>query len=216
MNAAALAFLIALAHAQQQRTWNFDMDEPGKKPEGFYFDETGRAPDGKWRVVEHEGNKVLAQLDENRDRDRYALAVVDDFALEHLRISVRIKAVEGDVDQDGGVMWRYRNSENYLVARLDIREKNVRLYRFVRGNRVQFGVEEGLDVQVGQWYTLRVEHRGRQIKVYLNDEVLFIERDRHFTRPGKVGLWTKSDSVVYFDDLEVKELDDPDDDDDDD
>jgi hypothetical protein len=127
-----------------------------------------------------------------------------------------MKAVEGDIDQAGGLVWRYRNSENYLVARLDISERNVRLYRFVRGNRVQFGVEKDLDVRLGQWYTLRIEHRGREIKVYLDDEVLFIERDRHFRRPGKIGLWTKSDSVIYFDDLEAKKLEDRDDDDDDD
>jgi hypothetical protein len=148
-------------------------------------------------------------LDRSRDRGRYALAVLDDVSLEDLRLSVRIKAVEGRMDQAGGVVWRYRNSENYLVARLDVSERNVRLYRFVRGNRVQFGAQDNLDVELGQWYTLRVEHRGREIKVYLNDEVLFIERDRHFTREGKIGLWTKADSVMHFDDLQATRLGSP-------
>jgi hypothetical protein len=127
-----------------------------------------------------------------------------------------LKAVEGDVDQAGGVMWRYRDSENYLVARLDVSERNLRLSRVRDGNRVQFGLKEKLDVKLGQWYTLRVEHRGREVKVYLDDEVLIIERERHFRRPGRVGLWTIADSVVHFDDFQAERLDDPDDDDDDD
>ena len=207
----ALVLLAGMSCGEREWKWDFDKDDPGDKPKGFYFDETGRAPDGKWRVLEDEGRKVLAQLDESRDRDRYALAVVEDSSIEHIKVSVRLKAVKGERDQAGGVMWRYRNSENYLVARLDISERNIRLYRFVRGHRTQFGVEEDLDVELGKWYTLRVEHEGREIKVYLNDEVVIFARDRHFTRPGRIGLWTKSDSVVYFDDLYAKNLDDDDD-----
>jgi hypothetical protein len=200
---------------ERQWTWSFDKDQPDEKPAGFYFDDTGRAPDGKWRVIVDEGNQVLAQLDRSRDRNRYALAVVENSSIEHLKASVRMKAVEGDVDQAGGVMWRYRDSENYLVARLDVSERNLRLYRFVDGNRVQFGVKEDLNVKLGQWYTLRVEHRGREVKVYLDEDILLIERDRHFRRPGKIGLWTIADSVIHFDDLRAQKLDDPDNDDDD-
>jgi hypothetical protein len=197
----------------RERTWSFDMDEPGEKPAGFYFDETEDAKPGHWEVKEDEGgNRVLVQLDRTRDRTRYALAVVEDSSLRDLKVSVRMKAVDGDLDQAGGVMWRYRNSENYLVARLDISERNVRLFRFVDGNRVQFGVKEDLDVENGAWYTLRVEHRGSNVTVYLDDEALFMERDRHFRRSGRIGVWAKSDSVVYFDDLYAKDLDDRDDD----
>ena len=187
-------------------TWNFDADELDKEPAGFYFDTTGRAHDGKWRVVDDEMQHVLAQLDRTHDPDRLALAVVEDSSIEHVKVSVRMKAVAGDLDQAGGVMWRYRDSENYFVARLDISERNVRLYRFRDGNRVQFGVKEKLDVNPGQWYTLRVEHRGDDVKVYLDDDILIIERERHFDRPGRVGLWTKSDSVMHFDDFQAEDL----------
>jgi hypothetical protein len=201
---------------ERQWSWSFDKDAPGEPPKSFYFDETEDARPGKWQVKVDEGNHVLAQLDRTRDDERYALAVVENFSLKNVRVSVRMKAVEGELDQAGGVMWRYRNSENYLVARLDISERNVRLYRFVDGNRVQFGVKEDLDVAKGAWYELRVEHQGSEVKVYLDDEVLFIEGDRHFRRSGKIGLWAKSDSVMYFDDLTANDFDDDDDDDDDD
>lgn len=190
-----------------EKTWDFEKFEAGRKPDGFYFDETGRAPHGKWRVIQDEGNKALAQIDSSRDNDRYALAVVEDLEFEDVEVSVRIKALAGDSDQAGGVIWRYRNSENYLVARIDISERNVRLYRFVRGNRTQFGVKDGVNIQLGEWYTLRVVHKDDEIQVYLDGDVLFIERDRHFRDAGKIGLWTKADSVVYFDDLKAHKLD---------
>jgi len=195
-------------------TWDFETDKVGGKPAGFYFDETGRAPDGKWRVADDEGKHVLAQLDRSREHTRYALAVVEKSSIEHVKVSVRMKAVKGDLDKAGGVMWRYRDSENYLVARLDISERNLRLYRFRDGTRVQFGVAEKLEIKPGTWYTLRIEHRGREVKVYLDDEILIIERERHFQQSGRVGLWTKSDSIIHFDDFKAERMKDPDDDDD--
>ena len=216
MNSIVVLLLIGLLTADsRERVWDFSKDEVGKKPAGFYFDDTGRAPDGRWRVLEEERqegeegkkNHVLAQLDESRDRGRFALAVIEKSSIKNLKLSVRMKAVKGDLDQAGGIVWRYRNSENYLVARLDVSERNVRLYRFVGGNRVQFGVAQNLDVHVGQWYTLRIEHRGEHVKVYLDEDALFIEKDRHFRRPGRIALWTKADSVIHFDDLKAINLD---------
>ena len=118
----------------------------------------------------------------------------------------KIKVVAGDEEQSGGIVWRYKNSENYLLARLDPEEKNVRVYRVVDGNRVRFGGEQRKKLALNQWYTLRIEHRGSLVKVYLDDEMLFDERDRHFTKAGKVGLWTKGDAVVHFDDVRAQEL----------
>ena len=189
-----------------QWNWSFEKDEVGKKPAGFYFEQTDKEHPAKWRIIDDDEHHVLARLDRVERRHHYSLAVVKDCAIDDVKASVRVKAVEGKLDQAGGLMWRYRNRENYLVARLDITERNVRLFRFVDGNRIQFGVAEGLDVKQGQWYTLRVEHRGPEVKVYLGDEVLFIERDRHFGKPGRIGLWAKSDSVVYFDDFQAERL----------
>lgn len=187
-------------------TWNFEQDAPGARPAGFLFEQTGKTPPGQWEVVDDGGARVLAQIDRSRDPARYALAVVDDSKLRDVKVSVRIKIAAGDPEQAGGVAWRFQNAENYLAASLDVASRDLRLYRFVDGNRVQFAVEENLDVAPDRWYTLRVEHCGHKIKVYLDDEALLVERDRHFRRSGKIGLWTKSDAVVYFDDLEASRI----------
>lgn len=203
-----LLALTLLGSGPLDRTWSFDGDSVGKPPAGFYFDTTNDRPDGKWQIVADEGRQVLAQLDNQRDRHRLALAVVKDINEKDVRVSCKIKVVSGAVEQSAGIVWRYRNSENYLAARLDPVEKNVRLYRVVDGHRVSFGGEDRKKLEINRWHTLRIEHRRGLVKVYLDDEMLFDERDRHFTRAGKIGLWTKGDTIVYFDDLRVQELDD--------
>jgi 3-keto-disaccharide hydrolase len=201
----ALSLLI-LAAGPFDRAWSFDNDQVGGPPQGFYFDTTNDRPEGKWQVVDDGDRRVTAQLDRNQDNNRLALAIAKDLEAKDIRLSARIKVVAGDKEQSGGLVWRYKDSENYLLARIDQQEKNVRLYRVVDGNRTRFGGEQRNKLALNQWYTLRIEHRGTLVKVYLDDEMLFDERDRHFTKAGKIGLWTKADSVVHFDDLRVQEL----------
>jgi hypothetical protein len=201
----ALALLI-LAAGPLDRTWSFDSDQVGGPPKDFYFDTTNDRPDGKWQIIDDGDRRVIAQLDRNQDNNRLALAIVKDVETKDVRLSAKIKVGGGEKEQSGGLVWRYKNSENYLLARIDPQEKNVRVYRVVDGNRTRFGGEQRKKLTLNQWYTLRVEHRGTLVKVYLDDEMLFDERDRHFTKAGKIGLWTKADSVVHFDDFRVQEL----------
>ena len=88
--------------------------------------------------------------------------------------------------------------------RVDVKDNRVRLYRVINGNRVRFGGQDDLPLKLGIWYRLRIEHLDDRIKLYLNDDIVAIEKDRHFPNAGKVGFWTKEDSKVYFDDLSVR------------
>ena len=107
-----VVLLATLLHGEHRHwEWTFDKDALDAKPAGFYFDETSGAAPGEWKILEDQGRRVLAQLDRNRDGRRYALAVVRDSALNDLKVSVRMKAVEGKRDQAGGVVWRYRAPE---------------------------------------------------------------------------------------------------------
>jgi hypothetical protein len=98
---------------------------------------------------------------------------------------------------------RYRDRNNYYIVRANALENNVRLYKVERGKRTQFA---GVDVKVpaNVWQTLTWEVKGPHFRVSLNDNLLFEADDRTFRDAGKVGLWTKADSVTYFDDLTVK------------
>ena len=192
------------------KAWDFEKDAVGQAAQGFYFDTTRDMTDGKWEVVQDGESRVLAQVDRNRSEHRFALAVVRDSSFEDVRLSVRFKAVAGEVDQTGGIVWRYRNSENYYLLRADVTEQEVRLYRVVNGNRIKFA-DEDATLATNQWHRLRLQHEGETIKVYLDDEMLMKARDRTFHKRGKIGLWTQADAVTYFDDLRVEDLDDDED-----
>ena len=203
----AIALSALLLGKPDESSWDFQQDEVGAAPEGYFFRRMGEGPPGKWEVVAEGENRVLGQLDEHPAHHRFALAIVDGLKIEDLKLEVRVKPVRGEREQAGGIIWRYRDSKNYMVARLDVIDKNVRLIRISDGNRILLGERDGLDLKTGQWYKLRVEHRGREIKLYLDDDVLFIRHDKHFDHPGHVGLWTKCHSVMYFDDFKATNFD---------
>ena len=187
-------------------TWSFEKDEVDQEPAGWEFTTTLKTPAAKWRVQKDGDNRVLAQLDRNATDGRFAMAVVKDSSYKNLRLSVRGKPVSGDVDQAVGLVWRYRDADNYYLARANALERNVRLYRVVNGNRIKFAGKEDVELKTNEWITLKIEHQGTAIRVALNDKELFESQDKILTEAGKVGVWIKADSVSYFDDVTAEEL----------
>jgi len=186
--------------------WSFESDEVDKPPAGFEFATTAKTPAGKWVVRKDGEAKVLAQTDADKTNGRYALALVKDSTYKDLKLSVRARPISGEVDQAAGLVWRCKDADNYYLVRSNVLESNVRLYRVVNGNRTKFAGKEEVKLKAGEWHTLRVEHKGNAIKVFLNDAQLFEAEDKSFPDAGKIGLWTKADSVTEFDDLSVDEL----------
>jgi len=187
-------------------TWSFDKDEIDKEPAGFEFATTRKSPAGKWRVIKDGDTKILAQLDADKTDGRFAMAVAKEPSLRDVTLSVRARAISGEVDQAAGLVWRWKDADNYYVARSNVLENNVRLYRVVNGNRVKFAGKEEVKLKAGEWQSLRIEHKGTNIRVFLGDEKLIDADDKTFPDAGRVGVWTKADSVTYFDDLTVEEL----------
>src|SRR5688572_4995749 len=123
-----LVLFSALLGNGGEQTWCFDKDAVGDRPAGFTF-ETSQAEFPGERKVLHDGDaKIIAQVDEHSARRRYAMAILDDVKLQDVDMSVRIKAVKGKHEQAGGLVWRYKTRETYLVARLDVTDDNVRLF----------------------------------------------------------------------------------------
>jgi hypothetical protein len=163
----------------------------------------------RWVVLEDPsapaGPKVVAETSRDRTSDRFPLAILDGFEARDVAISVRFRPVSGTVDQAAGLVVRLRDSRNYYVARANALEDNVRLYRVVDGRRTQFA---GVDVAVprDRWQTLGLRAEGDRIEVSLDGRTLFSATDRAFGEAGRVGLWTKADSLTHFDALEVVRL----------
>ena len=116
--------------------------------------------------------------------------------------TVRFKTIAGTVDQAAGLVLRYA-PENYYVARANALEDNVNLFKTVNGNRLKIA-EVDVKVTPGQWHTLGFAARGKHLTATLDGKVVAEADDATFADPGKVGLWTKADSVTAFADLRAE------------
>ena len=121
-------------------------------------------------------------------------------SIENGSVQVKFKALSGRRDQAAGVMWRWKDGNNYYVARANALENNVALYYTSNGRRNTIKYADA-PVAKNAWHTLRVEFVGASIKVSLNGKVYIDEQDARITGAGAVGLWTKADSVTAFDDF---------------
>lgn len=206
----ACVALAGAAPAQgARRTWDFQADAVGSPPAGFSLGQTGGGRPGKW-VVQLDpsapaGDHVLAQVDDDGTDSRFPVAAADAPALKDVRAEVRCKPVAGKVDQACGLVVRYRDADNYYLARANALEDNVNLYRVVGGRRQQIDGWRGR-VAPGTWHTLTVEARGNRLQVFWEGKPIIDATDDTFQDAGKIGVWTKADSVTSFDALSVTEL----------
>jgi hypothetical protein len=183
-------------------TIDFEKLASGSTPAAFTPHLTGRGSPGSWEIREDSsapaGSKVLAQTSTDTTDYRFPVLVYDSFIARDPEVSVACKAVAGRVDQACGLVARFSDKDHYYVARANALENNVRLYHVVAGRRVQFaGVNH--TVTSGQWHTLTLDVKGANFRVSFDGKLLFEAYDTTLANAGKVGLWTKADSVTYFD-----------------
>lgn len=208
-------------------TIDFEQAEMGKTPDGFTTALTGGGGPAAWVIEEDAsapaGGKVLAQTSTDDTNKRYPLCVYDSVSAKDVTVTVGFKPVSGEVDQAAGIVWRYQNKDNYYVVRANALEDNVVLYKTqdgvrsdlkVKGTDAGYGVKA--EVPKGRWSTLSVMAAGDSFVVSIDGKPLFEVVDQTFTEPGKVGLWTKADSVTRFDKLVIQVYDDEGDDEHDD
>lgn len=207
---AAISVISVTLHGQMRKV-DFEQDTVGQPPKGFAFGHTRKVgTPGRWIVQEDKRGKYLAQLDADAARNRFPVAVVTDVTGADVDLSVRFRPVSGRVDQAAGLVWRYQNEDNYYIVRANALEDNVVLYKVQDGQRTDLAVKgEGrtygkpADVPDGEWSTLRVVATGGRFEVYFNGAKLYEVEDTTFKTAGRIGVWTKADSVTHFDDLTV-------------
>ena len=190
---------------QQSKTFNFDSDAVGKTPSGFTSYATGGGPAGKWVVTAMDdapsGKNVVVQTDADRTDTRFPVLIADNGEYADLDISMKAKSISGKIDQGMGLVFRFRDPKSYYIVRANALENNFRLYRMVNGKRLQFAGANA-KVSSGQWHTLRVVAKGDHITCWFDGKQLIDAHDKTYSN-GKIGLWTKADSVIAFDDLTV-------------
>jgi REP element-mobilizing transposase RayT len=115
-----------------------------------------------------------------------------------------LKAVAGEHDLGGGIVWRYQDANNYYVVRMNPLEDNYRVYKVVAGKRTQLDTKEDVKVASGTWHRLKIKMIGDHIECYLDGKKLLDARDGTFQGAGQVGLWSKADAQTYFDEAIVR------------
>jgi hypothetical protein len=203
---AAILFFIGVS-AMSNHAISFESTQTGAAPEGWTSTLTGSG-DPKW-TVESDGtapskSKVIKQS----GRATYPLLLKNDSSVKDGFVEVKFKAISGSQDRAAGVVWRAKDANNYYVARANALEDNVVLYKTVKGVRSPLDIVGrkggyGTDVKVpaGTWHSLRVDFSGSRFRVSFNGKQLFEVEDSTFTDAGKIGLWTKADSVTLFDEV---------------
>ena len=190
---------VALVCAASADTINFDAAETGTAPPGWTAGKTGSgAP--KWTVENDDTAPSKPNVLKQSGEATYPVCIKDDTKLKDGFVEVKFKPVSGKEDQAGGVIWRCQDADNYYIARANALEDNVTIYRTIKGKRVSFK-NVNRPVKPGVWHTLRVDFEGKKFTVTFDGAKVIEATDDSFADAGKVGVWTKADSVTLFDDF---------------
>jgi hypothetical protein len=182
------------------RTITFDSAAVGRLPNDFTTTLTGGGGPISWVVREDttapNTKRVLVQESSDDTSYRFPLCVYEKLAIRDVAVQTGFKAISGKVDQAAGLVLRY-SLENYYIARANSLEDNIDLFKTVQGKRSKIQ-EASIKITSGQWHTLRFEAKGTRLKVVFDGKVVIEKDDSTFCQPGKVGFWTKADSVSAF------------------
>lgn len=202
--AAAAAWTVSMA-ADQTTTVTFQ--NVGALPSDWSTGITGSG-NAKWDVVADGVPPAARNVLRQSGEATFCWAVKRDTKIQNGFAEVKVKPIAGKEDQGGGIVFRFQDGNNYYVVRANALEDNVVLYKTVNGKRTSlpvkgrmFGYGVDADVPTGRWATLRVEFNGNLFTVYYQGHKLFDVQDETFAAAGAVGVWTKADSVILFDDF---------------
>jgi hypothetical protein len=178
---------------------NFDKEPAGKPPNGWTATQTGSGR-AQWAVVPDDSAPSKPNVLKQSGQAAYPVCIKDDTNIKDGSVEVKFKAISGREDQAGGVIWRAKDANNYYVARANALENNVTIYHTINGRRTE-KKRANMKVPTNQWHTLQVEFQGSHFVVRLNGTDALAWDDETFKEAGKVGVWTKADSVTLFDDF---------------
>jgi hypothetical protein len=222
--------MFAIAACGAERKFDFSQFPEQHTPTNFRAAITGRGSPGTWKVLFAEvpaivpvlspkaptvtKQAVLAQLSQDREESRAPLCVFEGDSFNDFTFSTRFKVVSGEVEQMAGVAFRLQDERNYYYVRANVKDQNVAFFRYVEGELIG-PVSQPAEVKKGEWNQLTVECRGSKLRTLLNErEVIpWIEPNlipfpdgtsKGVFPTGKIGFWTKADSIVYFTDAKVE------------
>jgi len=202
----ALTWLYALSlFPSGGKVFNFDSYRIGQVPPGWTTESPGAAPNWEIRTDRTAPTQpyVLAEIPSGRNNSRTPLAILNNLTTRDADVSVRIKPVSGHDGLAGGLVWRYRNENNYYVARADATENTVTVFKVENGRKIPLLTDVKHPIPANSWSILKVSVRGARFQVFVDHRRVLEGRDSAFSTTGRVGLWAMTDCTVYFDDFRV-------------
>jgi hypothetical protein len=195
----------------------FDFTKSTDLPAGFHSTVSGEGKPGIWKIVEDEvpnemsklrptepapKQRVLAQLSRDITDEHYPILVYTNETFGDFVFKTRIKCVGGVIEQMAGIVFRYQDEQNYYYLRASAKGNTFRFFKIVGGQRsAPIGPE--MQIPSGVWHDLAVECKGNQIKCFLNGKQSIPDLTDNSFASGKIGFWTKSDSVSHFTDARI-------------
>ncbi len=190
------AVLVSVALAD---TVNFDGLKTGAPPPGWTATRTGSGT-AKWTVEQDPSAPSKPNVLKQSGQATYPVCIKDDTSVKDGFVEVKFKPISGKEDQAGGLIWRAKDSNNYYIARANALEDNVTIYHTINGRRTE-KKRTNMKVASNTWHTLRVDFRDNRFTVKFDGKKAIEWDDNTFKDAGKVGVWTKADSVTLFDDF---------------
>jgi len=190
---------VAVMTTTHAETFTFDRDATGALPAGWRAGVTGRGSP-KWSVEADASAPSKPNVLKQSGSGFFPWCVRPDVSLADGYVETKFKPLSGREDQAGGVVWRWKDGDNYYVARANALESNVSLYYTANGRRNELKYVNA-PVPGNTWHKLRVEFSGKKMRVILDGKQYIEMDDGHIAGAGAVGVWTKADSVTLFDDF---------------
>jgi len=204
----ALTWLFAFGlGASTSTVINFDTAPLGKTPPGWTVAMTNHGGPPKWEIRQDQSAPtlpyVLAQTSNDPTGNRSPLAILDRVKLRDGDVSVRLKPVGGKDGPGGGLVFRYRDENNYYLVRASTLDNSVAVFRVENGKRSPMLAGARHNIPMNAWRILKVSVKGNRFQVYVDHRRILQGQDSTFEQAGAVGLWTNADSITYFDDFRV-------------
>jgi hypothetical protein len=194
---------------------DFDKDPPNVAPVNWSFAQSHRGQPGRW-IVRPDANapstpNVLAQLAADPVPGRHALALLDKGYCKNGDLSASMKIISGRNTQTGGLIWRYQDPDNYYMLEVSADRDLIAVIRMQDGKSVPVAkLGPGLraqqvshKIEPMDWNTLRVTFQNTRMTVYFDHRKVMDADDAVLLKPGKTGLWTRGDTIAYFDNFRL-------------
>ena len=189
-------------------TVTFDAAKPGFIPPGWSVTSTSTLKAGRWQVqmdkTAPSRPNVFAQLSNHSGKQDYTMALFEKSPCKDGDLSVDMKLVSGKFEQSGGVVWRFQDTANFYFALASADKDSVGIYKKMN-NEVSLLAHASVPHQIDdkEWNLLKVSFRGPRFTLFFGHRKLIDAQDAEMPKSGKTGIWTKADTIAYFDNFRI-------------